>query len=82
MPMRSLLPALAAGAILLALPAAASDLAARLDAAIDRAVAERRIVGTVVLVARDSAVVYRRAAGLADREAGVPMREDTIFRLA
>lgn len=82
MPMRSLLPALAAGAILLALPAAAGDLAQRLDAAIDKAVAERRIVGTVVLVARDGALVYRRAAGLADREAGVPMREDTIFRLA
>jgi CubicO group peptidase (beta-lactamase class C family) len=82
MPMRSLLPALAAGAILLALPAAAADLAGRLDAAIDRAVAERRIVGTVVLVARDGVPVYRRAAGLADREAGVPMREDTIFRLA
>lgn len=82
MPMRSLLPALAAGAILLALPAAAGDLARRLDAAIDKAVAERRIVGTVVLVARDGALVYRRAAGLADREAGVPMREDTIFRLA
>lgn len=82
MPMRSLLPALAAGAILLALPAAAGDLAQRLDAAIDKAVAERRIVGTVVLVARDGALVYRRAAGLSDREAGVPMREDTIFRLA
>lgn len=82
MPMRSLLPALAAGAILLALPAAAGDLARRLDAAIDKAVAERRIVGTVVLVARDGALVYRRAAGLSDREAGVPMREDTIFRLA
>ncbi|MGQ3070211.1 MAG: serine hydrolase domain-containing protein [Ferrovibrionaceae bacterium] len=80
--MRSLLPALAAGAILLALPAAAGDLAQRLDAAIDKAVAERRIVGTVVLVARDGALVYRRAAGLSDREAGVPMREDTIFRLA
>ena len=54
----------------------------RLDAVIDRALAERRIVGTVVLVARDGDVIYRRAAGLADREDGVAMREDAIFRLA
>jgi CubicO group peptidase (beta-lactamase class C family) len=61
---------------------ARQDMAARLDAAIDRAIAEKRIVGTVVLVARDGEVVYRRAAGLADREAGKPMAEDAIFRLA
>jgi len=45
-------------------------LPARVDAAIDRALAERRIVGAVVLVARDGALVHRRAAGYADREAG------------
>lgn len=60
----------------------AADASARLDAVIDRALAGQRIVGTVVLVARDGDIVYRRAAGLADREAGVPMREDTIFLLA
>lgn len=54
----------------------------RLDAAIDRAIAEQRIVGTVVLVAHDGDVIYRRAAGLADREAGVAMHEEAIFRLA
>ncbi|QRK07368.1 beta-lactamase family protein [Archangium violaceum] len=57
-------------------------LAARLDGAIDRALAEKRIVGTVVLVAKDGEVVYRRAAGFADREARRPMREDALFRLA
>jgi CubicO group peptidase (beta-lactamase class C family) len=57
-------------------------LAARLDAVIDQAIAEKRIVGTVVLVAKDGKVVYRRAAGLADREAGRPMRENEVFRLA
>lgn len=57
-------------------------LSARLDAVIDRALEEQRIVGTVVLVARDGEIVYRRAAGLADREADQPMREDAIFRLA
>ena len=53
-----------------------------LDKAIDSAIARQRIVGTVVLVARDGEIVYRRAAGSADREHGVAMREDAIFRLA
>lgn len=35
-----------------------------------------------MLVARDGEIVYRCAAGLADREAGRPMREDAIFRLS
>jgi CubicO group peptidase (beta-lactamase class C family) len=55
-------------------------LTARLDKVVDTAVAEKRLVGTVVLVARDGKVVYHRAAGLADREAGRPMREDAVFR--
>ncbi len=57
-------------------------LGARLDAAIDSALSSHRIVGTVVVVLRDGRLVYRRAAGLADREAAEPMREDEIFRLA
>lgn len=56
--------------------------AGRLDAIIDDAVGKGTIVGTVVLVARDGRLVYRRAAGYADREAGRAMAEDTIFRLA
>jgi CubicO group peptidase (beta-lactamase class C family) len=55
--------------------------AARLDAVIDRAIADSRIVGGVFLVAGDG-FAYTRAAGFADREAGIPMREDTIFRLS
>jgi CubicO group peptidase (beta-lactamase class C family) len=61
---------------------AASDLQRRIDATTDRAIAEGRIVGTVILVAERGEVVYRRAAGHADREAGRPMHEDAIFRLA
>ncbi|MGO4842919.1 serine hydrolase, partial [Rhizobiaceae sp. 2RAB30] len=57
-------------------------LAGRLDAIIDGAVEKGTIVGTVVLVARDGRLVYHRAAGFADREAGRVMSEDTIFRLA
>lgn len=54
----------------------------RLDAVIDAAIAQERIVGTVVLVAEAGEIVYRRSAGHADREAGTPIAEDTIFRLA
>lgn len=57
-------------------------LAARVDPVVDAALAERRLVGAVVLVARDGQIVYRRAAGLADREANRPMREDALFRYA
>lgn len=52
------------------------------DAALDNAVAERRIVGAVAIAAYDGTVVYSKAVGFADREAGMPTRLDTVFRLA
>lgn len=58
------------------------DLAERLDRTIDAAIAANSIVGAVTVVARDGELVYRKAAGYFDREAGTPMREDAIFRLA
>lgn len=54
----------------------------RLDTLLEDAVGSGRIVGAVVLVARDGGTAYARAIGLADREAGTPMRTDQIFRLA
>jgi CubicO group peptidase (beta-lactamase class C family) len=53
-----------------------------IDAAIDQALGEQRIIGAVVLIARNGQLVYRRAAGLADRERGVAMPEQAVFRLA
>src|SRR5262245_22922543 len=53
-----------------------------LDAALDAAIEQQRIVGGVVVVLRDGATAYRRAVGLADRESGAGMQVDTIFRLA
>jgi CubicO group peptidase (beta-lactamase class C family) len=55
---------------------------AAIDAAIDRALLDHRIVGAVILVACDGDIVYRRAVGLADRERAIPMREKAVFRLA
>lgn len=65
-----------------ATPAGAATIGSKIDLVIDRAIADQRIVGTVVLVVRDGKIVHRRAAGFADREAGAPMREDAIFRLS
>ncbi|WP_336742171.1 serine hydrolase domain-containing protein [Aureimonas altamirensis] len=59
-----------------------SKASARLDAAIEKALAEKRIVGAVVLAAHDGIVIHRRAAGFANRETLTPMRESAIFRLA
>ncbi|MBJ6133659.1 beta-lactamase family protein [Ochrobactrum sp. Q0168] len=73
---------IAAATTALAEPTTDPALEARLNPVIDRALSEKRIVGTVVLVAKDGRLVYHRAAGYADREAGREMREDAIFRLA
>ena len=59
----------------------APDLGRTLDAVIDAAMGER-VVGATVLVSRDGRLAYSRNAGLADREAGRPVADDTIFRLA
>lgn len=56
--------------------------AAALDPVIDAAVGSGRIVGTTVIAAQHGEIVYRRAAGFADREARRPMSEGEVFRLA
>lgn len=58
------------------------DLPGRIDTAIARAIDEKRIVGSVVIVRRHGELAYEGAHGLADREAGRPMTVDTIFRLS
>ncbi len=81
-----LLPALATQAFvdLAASPAAAADWepAKALDSVIDAATGSGKIVGTTVIAARSGNIVYQRAAGFADREAGRPMAVDEICRLA
>ncbi|MGV3553002.1 serine hydrolase domain-containing protein [Rhizobium sp.] len=53
-----------------------------LNKVIDLALESGKITGVVMLVHRNGEPVYRRAAGLADREAGIPVAFDTIFRMA
>jgi CubicO group peptidase (beta-lactamase class C family) len=52
------------------------------DRVIEEAVDSGRIVGAVVIAARDGEVIYQRAAGHSDREARRSMRETDVFRLA
>jgi CubicO group peptidase (beta-lactamase class C family) len=56
--------------------------AEQLDRVVARAIADQRIVGAVVVVARNGKILYHKAAGFADRENRRPMRTDTVFRLA
>ena len=57
-------------------------LSARIDAVLDAVLQQQRLVGAVVLVRQRGQEIYRCAAGYLDREAGTPMREDAVFRLA
>lgn len=62
---------------------AVTDLSSsRIQDVVDQALEERRLVGAVVLVARDGEQVYQQAAGLADREQNRAMSVDALFRLA
>ena len=58
----------------------------RLTQKIDQAIAEnienRMTSGIVTLVCLDGEPVYAKASGMADIEAGIPMRENTLFRFA
>jgi CubicO group peptidase (beta-lactamase class C family) len=76
----------AAVTMFVAIQALAADsvdpMATRLDHVIDRAIAEQRLVGAVIIVAKDGKTVYQRTAGFSDREAGRPMDQTAIFRLA
>ena len=57
-------------------------LASRLDTVLHEALTQQKIVGAVVVAARNGQVVYQRAVGMADRENGTAMSLDTRFRLA
>ncbi|MEX2110741.1 MAG: serine hydrolase domain-containing protein [Gemmatimonadaceae bacterium] len=60
----------------------ATDRLARIDQMMQRYVDANHIAGAVALVMRDGRVVYERAVGWADKEAGRRMTPDAIFRIA
>ena len=54
----------------------------RIDAMLTEAVAQNQIPGAVALVARNGKIVYHKAFGMADNEAGRSLQRDDIFRIA
>jgi CubicO group peptidase (beta-lactamase class C family) len=54
----------------------------RIDAFMQKAVDDGRLAGVVTLVTRRGQVAHFKAYGMQDREQAIPMRTDTIFRIA
>ena len=53
-----------------------------LDSVLKAEIARGELPGTVMLIARHGKVVHFQANGMRDKEAGVPMTNDSIFRMA
>ena len=53
----------------------------RISKAVQKDIDDKRIAGAVTLVMRRGQVAWFKAQGMQDREAGKPMRPDTIFRI-
>lgn len=62
--------------------ALSTHFSARIQSAVQQALDDRRLVGAVVLVARNGELIHQQAAGWADRENARPMALDAIFRFA
>ncbi|MDD2987768.1 MAG: serine hydrolase [Zoogloea sp.] len=59
-----------------------AHLSAHVQAVVQQALDDRRLVGAVVLIACDGELIHQQASGFADRESARPMTLDTVFRLA
>ena len=55
---------------------------AKLDRTLKEEIAKGELPGTVMLIYRDGQVVHFEANGMRDKERGVPMTRDSIFRMA
>jgi len=53
----------------------------RISKVVQQNIDDKRIAGGVTLVMRQGKVAYFKAQGMQDREAGKPMRTDSIFRI-
>ena len=53
----------------------------RITAAMEGSVAKGHLAGAIGVVARKGRIAYWETVGMADREAGKPMADDTIFRI-
>jgi CubicO group peptidase (beta-lactamase class C family) len=53
----------------------------RIGTAVQHSIDDKRIAGAVTLVVRHGHVAWFKTQGMSDREAGKPMRTDSIFRI-
>ncbi len=58
-----------------------SERLGRIRPLVQRYVDEGKYAGVMTLIARHGKVAYLDCVGMMDREAGKPMKEDTIFRI-
>jgi CubicO group peptidase (beta-lactamase class C family) len=62
--------------------AAKAILCPPIEVVVQQAIDAQRLVGVVLLVARQGVLIHQQAAGFADREQGHPMQLESIFRWA
>lgn len=79
LPVLVLAPVLTAGS--LQERQSAADLRAAIDSFVERRIAQDEFSGAI-LVARNGSVLYQRAAGMANRDAGLPVTIDTRLQIA
>lgn len=60
----------------------ASSMKDEVDAVVNQAIQEKRIVGAMILIYQDGKERYRGARGFSDRENNIPMTDNTIFRFS
>ncbi|RYE94412.1 MAG: class A beta-lactamase-related serine hydrolase, partial [Oxalobacteraceae bacterium] len=61
---------------------APAHLTTRIHNIVQQVLDDQRLVGAVILVARDGELIHQQAAGFADRESARPMTLEAVFRLA
>lgn len=54
----------------------------RIDNMFNNAISEGKIPGAVAFIARNGKIIYWKAFGMADNQAGRPLKKDDIFRIA
>jgi len=59
-----------------------SERLTRLDKVLKQYTDEKKIPGAVALITRHGKIAYFKSFGMADLEAGIPMKNDSMFRIA
>ena len=58
-----------------------SERLSRIEPVMQKYIDDNKLAGTMTLIAKDGKVAYLSSLGMRDKEAGLPLTEDTIFRI-